>query len=180
MLFSCLIDADRVDSADFEKPVAARFRQHNNYAPWSDLIDRLENRLTLFSSEGSVNVLRRQVSTHCLEAAGRPKGIYTLTVPTGGGKTLASLRFALHHAKVHEMERVIYVSPYISIVDQNAQIVRDVLEPKECDFASIVLEHHSNLTPDKESWRGGVLAENWDAPVVFTTAVQCWRRCSEA
>jgi len=67
---------------------------------------------------------------------------------------------------------VIYVSPYISIVDQNAQVVREVLEPLGCDFASIVLEHHSNLTPDKESWRGSVLAENWDAPVVFTTAVQ--------
>jgi len=70
------------------------------------------------------------------------------------------------------MERVIYVSPYISIADQNAQVVREVLEPKEFDFASIVLEHHSNLTEDKESWRGSVLAENWDAPVVFTTAVQ--------
>jgi CRISPR-associated endonuclease/helicase Cas3 len=70
------------------------------------------------------------------------------------------------------MERVIYVSPFISIVDQNAQVVREVLEPKGCEFASIVLEHHSNLTPDKESWRTGVLAENWDAPVVFTMAVQ--------
>jgi CRISPR-associated endonuclease/helicase Cas3 len=172
ILFSCLIDADRIDSADFEKTIGARFRQHNNYVPWTDLIGRLENHLTQFPSEGRVNELRRQVSTHCLEGAQRPKGIYTLTVPTGGGKTLASLRFALHHARRFEMDRVIYVSPYISIVDQNAQIVRAVLEPEGCAFASIVLEHHSNLTPDKESWRGGVLAENWDAPVVFTTAVQ--------
>lgn len=172
ILFSCLIDADRIDSADFEKPIAARFRQHSNYAPWIDLIGRLENHLAQFSPEGKVNGLRRQVSTHCLEGAERPKGIYTLTVPTGGGKTLASLRFALHHAQHHGMDRVIYVSPYISIVDQNAHIVRKVLEPEGCAFASIVLEHHSNLTSDKESWRGGVLAENWDAPVVFTTAVQ--------
>jgi CRISPR-associated endonuclease/helicase Cas3 len=85
---------------------------------------------------------------------------------------LASLRFALHHAQRWSMDRVIYVSPYISIADQNAQVVREVLEPKGCDFASIVLEHHSNLTEEKESWRGSVLAENWDAPVVFTTAVQ--------
>jgi CRISPR-associated endonuclease/helicase Cas3 len=70
------------------------------------------------------------------------------------------------------MDRVIYVSPYISIADQNAEVVRKVLEPGGCDFASIVLEHHSSLTPDKESWRGSVLAENWDAPVIFTTAVQ--------
>ena len=89
-----------------------------------------------------------------------------------GGKTLASLRFALHHAQRWSMDRVIYVSPYISIADQNAHVVREVLEPKECDFAAIVLEHHSNLTEEKESWRGSVLAENWDAPVVFTTAVQ--------
>ena len=98
ILFSCLIDADRIDSADFEKPIIARFRQHSNYAPWIDLIGRLENRLAQFSPKGKVNGLRRQVSTHCLEGAERPKGIYTLTVPTGGGKTLASLRFALHHA----------------------------------------------------------------------------------
>jgi CRISPR-associated endonuclease/helicase Cas3 len=172
VLFSCLIDADRTDTADFEKPIAARFRQHGEYVQWSDLIDRLERKLAEFPSEGSVNPLRRQISTHCRDAAGRPRGIYTLTVPTGGGKTLASLRFALHHAKRLGMERVIYVSPYISIVDQNAQVVRGVLEPEGSEFASIVLEHHSNLTPDKESWRGGVLAENWDTPIVFTTAVQ--------
>ncbi len=190
ILFSCLIDADRIDSADFEKPIAARFRQHSNYTPWSDLIDRLEERLRRFEteetvkspSEKEVDDSRRQVSADCLEAAARPKGIYTLTVPTGGGKTLASLRFALHHARYHGespddplphgIDRVIYVSPYISIVDQNAQVVREVLEPEGCDFASIVLEHHSNLTGEKETWRSGVLAENWDAPVVFTTAVQ--------
>ena len=172
ILFSCLIDADRTDTADFEKPVAGRFRQHGEYAAWSDLIDRLEQKLARFSKEGKINTLRQQISTHCRAAAERPRGVYTLTVPTGGGKTLASLRFAFHHAKRLEMERVVYVSPYISIVDQNAEVVRRVLEPKGCPFASIVLEHHSNLTPDKESWRGGVLAENWDAPVVFTTAAQ--------
>lgn len=172
VLFSCLIDADRIDTADFEKPIAAGFRQHGEYVPWSDLIARLERKLADFPSEGSVNPLRRQISTHCLDAARRPKGIYTLTVPTGGGKTFASLRFALHHAQRLGMERVIYVSPYISIADQNAQVVREALEPEGSEFASMVLEHHSNLTPDKESWRGGVLAENWDAPVVFTTAVQ--------
>jgi CRISPR-associated endonuclease/helicase Cas3 len=171
-LFSCLIDADRTDTADFEKPAASRFRQHGEYPAWRVLINRLERRLAMFPCDGTVNVLRRQISEHCFTAAERPKGIYTLTVPTGGGKTLASLRFALHHAKRWKMERIIYVSPYISIVDQNAHVVREVLEPEGFDFASIVLEHHSNLTPNKESWRSGVLAENWDAPVVFTTAAQ--------
>jgi CRISPR-associated endonuclease/helicase Cas3 len=119
-----------------------------------------------------VDQLRCEISEHCLAASERPKGVFTLTVPTGGGRTLASLRFAMHHARRWGMDRVICVRPYISIADQNAEVVRKVLEPEGCDFASIVLEHHSSLTPDKESWRGSVLAENWDAPVIFTTAVQ--------
>jgi CRISPR-associated endonuclease/helicase Cas3 len=172
MLFSCLIDGDRIDTADFDKPRAARFRQHGEYVPWQELIDRLELKLAAFSNERWVDQLRCVISSHCLAASDRPKGVFTLTVPTGGGKTLASLRFALHHAQRWGMDRVIYVSPYISIADQNAQVVREVLEPAGCDVASIVLEYHSSLTPDKESWRGSVLAENWDAPVVFTTAVQ--------
>lgn len=172
MLFSCLIDGDRTDTANFDKPRAATFRQHGEYAPWPELIERLEQKLASFSNERWVDRLRSQISRHCLSAAECSRGSFTLTVPTGGGKTLASLRFALHHAQLWGMDRVIYVSPYISIADQNAQVVREVLEPAGCDFASIVLEHHSNLTADKESWRGSVLAENWDAPVVFTTAVQ--------
>ena len=172
LLFSCLIDGDRTDTADFDKPKGASFRQHGEYASWQDLINRLERKLAMFQQRGRIDQCRREISSHCLAGAERPKGTFTLTVPTGGGKTLASLRFALHHAKRWSMDRVIYVSPYISIADQNAQVVREVLEGKECDFASIVLEHHSNLTGEKESWRGSVLAENWDAPVVFTTAVQ--------
>ncbi len=172
MLFSCLIDADRTNTADFDKPKAALLRQHGEYIPWAQLIERLEVKLATFSNEKWVDRLRCEISDHCKSASERPRGTFTLTVPTGGGKTLASLRFALHHAKRWNMDRVIYVSPYISIADQNAQVVREVLEPAGCDYASIVLEHHSSLTPDKESWRGSVLAENWDAPVVFTTAVQ--------
>jgi CRISPR-associated endonuclease/helicase Cas3 len=172
VLFSCLIDGDRTNTADFGKPRGASFRQHGQYVSWETLIERLENKLAAFTNERWVDQRRAEISRHCLAAAQRPKGIFTLTVPTGGGKTLASLRFALHHARRRGMDRVIYVCPYTSIADQNAQVVREVLEPAGCDFASIVLEHHSNLTPDKESWRGSVLAENWDAPVVFTTAVQ--------
>jgi len=172
VLFSCLIDGDRTDTADFDKPKSARFRQHGEYVAWQDLIDRLDRKLATFQNERWVDQCRRDISSRCLAGAERPKGVFTLTVPTGGGKTLASLRFALHHAQRWSMDRVIYVSPYISIADQNAQVVREVLEPEECEFASIVLEHHSNLTEEKESWRGSVLAENWDAPVVFTTAVQ--------
>ncbi|MBW4027793.1 MAG: CRISPR-associated helicase Cas3' [Acidobacteria bacterium] len=172
MLFSCLIDGDRIDTADFNKPRAASFRQHGAYNSWQELIDRLDLKLAAFPNERWIDQLRCDISSYCRAASDRPKGVSTLTVPTGGGKTLASLRFALHHALRWNMDRIIYVSPYISIADQNADVVRKILEPEGCDFASIVLEHHSSLTPDKESWRGSVLAENWDAPVVFTTAVQ--------
>jgi len=172
LLFSCLIDADRTDTADFSSPTAADFRQHGKYVDWQDLCSLLEERLLDFTAGNSVDDLRKHVSDECLKGAKRPKGIFTLTVPTGGGKTLASLRFALNHAATWGMDRVIYVSPYTSIIDQNAEVVRAILEPKGSEFASVVLEHHSNLTPLKQTWRSKILSENWDAPVVFTTMVQ--------
>ena len=104
----------------------------------------------------------------------RSRNLRSLTVPTGGGKTLASLRFALHHALQHGLDRVIYVVPFTSIIDQNADVVRSVLEPDASgvERGSVVLEHHSNLTPDEQTWRAKILSENWDAPVIFTTSVQ--------
>lgn len=171
-LFSCLIDADRVDSADFESPKAEKLRAHGRYIEWSVLCDRLEKHLSELKPAKAIDYLRCDISNHCRNAASRDKGIYTLTVPTGGGKTLASLRFALHHAKKHKMDRVIYVIPFTSIIDQNAEVVRSILEPKGTEPSSVVLEHHSNLTPEEQSWRGKILAENWDAPVIYTTSVQ--------
>ena len=171
-LFSCLIDADRTDTADFSNRAAASLRQHGRYTEWRALAGLLEHKLEGFSDASAIDRLRKQVSESCLSAAVRPKGTYLLTVPTGGGKTLASLRFALNHAAKWNMDRVIYVSPYTSIIDQNASVVRGVLEPEGTEFASVVLEHHSNLTPLKQTWRSKILSENWDSPVVFTTAVQ--------
>ena len=171
-LFSCLIDADRIDTADFEHPGRARRRPRGNYETWDVLIQRLEAHLSAFAPRYDIDALRQDISRHCLEGAAREKGIYTLTVPTGGGKTLASLRFALHHALKHGMDRVIYVIPFTSIIDQNAQVVRSILEPVGVEKGSVVLEHHSNLTPEDQSWRSKILSENWDAPVVYTTSVQ--------
>lgn len=171
-LFSCLIDADRVDSADFESPRAAKLRAHGRYTEWDVLCERLEKHLSELKSAKAIDYLRCDISNHCHNAASRDKGIYTLTVPTGGGKTLASLRFALHHAKKYKMDRVIYVIPFTSIIDQNAEVVRNILEPKGTEPSSVVLEHHSNLTPEEQSWRGKILSENWDAPVIYTTSVQ--------
>ena len=176
-LFSCLIDADRTDTADFENPEAALLRQNHSYTKWEVLLDRLHGSLAAMDSTGTINSIRSGISDECFRAAARDPGIYTLTVPTGGGKTLAALRYALEHARTHGLQRIIFVSPYISIVDQNAAVARGILEPKGVQYASVVLEHHSNLAreselPSPSQWRRRVLAENWDAPVVFTTSAQ--------
>lgn len=171
-LFSCLLDADRIDTVDFEHPGRARRRLRGNYPPWETLIARLESHLANFTPTQPIDALRQDISRHCLDAATRETGIYTLTVPTGGGKTLASLRFALHHAQKHRLDRVIYVIPFTSIIDQNAEVVRKILEPEGIEAGSVVLEHHSNLTPEDQTWRSKILSENWDAPVVYTTMVQ--------
>jgi CRISPR-associated endonuclease/helicase Cas3 len=180
-LLSCLLEADRLNTADFENPGNEVIRNYGKYLPWKILIERLEAKFAEFAQKtaqmevGSraweVNQLRTQVAQACLDAAAKPKDIYQLTVPTGGGKTLASLRFAMHHAQAHKMDRVFYIVPYITIIDQNAGDVRKILE-KADERDKVVLEHHSNLTPEKETRRHNLLAENWDAPIVFTTQVQ--------
>lgn len=171
-LFSCLIDADRIDTADFENLSSRTLRMQGRYADWEVLISRLESHLDALVPRLPIDRLRQDISSHCLDGASRSKGVYSLTVPTGGGKTFASLRFGLHHAKTHGMERVIYFIPFTSIIDQNAREVRNILEPDGTLRSSVVLEHHSNLTPEEQTWRGKILAENWDAPVIFTTNVQ--------
>jgi CRISPR-associated endonuclease/helicase Cas3 len=173
-LYSALIDADRQDSADSDKPEIKQHRLQGKYHPWEKLIERLESRYKTFETKSHVDGIRKRIAAHCLHASNRPAGLFTLTVPTAGGKTLASLRFALHHAKEHSMERIIYVIPFTTIIDQNAHDVRQILEPKECpeDTGKIILEHHSNIGADAQSWKEKLLTENWDAPIVFTTMVQ--------
>jgi len=176
-LFSCLIDADRQDTADSENPEKASKRQNGLYLPWSVLAEKLEKKIEEFGEpKTKVNMIRKEVSEQCLNSSQRNKGIFTLTVPTGGGKTLASLRFSLHHALHHEKEhpfdRIIYVIPFTSIIDQNAEVVREILETANEERGRIVLEHHSNIGSEKQSWKEKLLTENWDAPIVYTTMVQ--------
>ncbi|MBN1602016.1 MAG: CRISPR-associated helicase Cas3' [Chitinispirillaceae bacterium] len=175
VLFSCLIDADRTDTCIFERSHSANVLCNINKPDWNILSNRLDQKLIEFEQNNNpapVDRIRSMISNHCRDAAVRQRGIFTLTVPTGGGKTLASLRFALLHAKKHNLDRIIYVVPFTTIIDQNAELVRKILEPESEPYSSIVLEHHSNLTPDEESWRGKLLSENWGAPVIFTTSVQ--------
>ncbi len=176
-LFSCLVDADRTDSAEFDDPELKRLRLASPRRPWERLVPRLEAALAAKKPQHPIDHLRREISDHCARRATDDQGIFSLTVPTGGGKTLSSLRFALLHAQKHRLDRVIYVIPYTSIIDQNADVARQILEQDETP-GSIVLEHHSNFLPDKDTddedavKRWEKLAENWDAPVVFTTMVQ--------
>ena len=170
-LFSCLIDADRINSSDFEREAQKEVRRLTEKPDWQSAIDKLEAKLAGFENRlveeiKPIDEIRRKISDDCLKRAADSQGIYTLTVPTGGGKTLASLRYALHHAQKHHLDRIIYIIPYTSIIDQNAQAVREILGE---DW---VLEHHSNLEPEKQSWQDKLLAENWDKPIVFTTMVQ--------
>lgn len=173
-LFSCLIDADRIDTADFEEKRSREYRPNGAYVPWVVLSQRLEEHLAAMVPRRPIDFLRRNISQECLDAASREKGVYTLTVPTGGGKTLASLRFAIEHARQRELDRIIYVIPFTSIIDQNADVVRKILEPDDppTQHGKVVLEHHSSITPEQQTWREKILCESWDAPVVYTTMVQ--------
>lgn len=175
MLYSCLIDADRLDTANFENPKYVPKRQNGEYISWELLIKRLEDKLKEFDDtqiKNKVNKLRKLIADACLDRSSDSTGIFTLTVPTGGGKTLASLRFALHHAKKHKLDRIVFVIPFTSIIDQNAQVVRDILETETNEEGRIVLEHHSNLMPELQNWKNKILTESWDAPIIYTTSVQ--------
>lgn len=174
-LFSCLIDADRINSADFENPLNAQHR-NKGLTQWPVAVNRLETFLADLSAKQTgnnpqIDAIRRSISDTCKNRAQDAQGIYTLTVPTGGGKTYASLRYALHHAEKHGLERIIYVIPYTSIIEQNASAIRDVIE-RDGDPYPWVLEHHSNLEPETQTWHSKLAAENWDAPIVLTTMVQ--------
>ncbi len=170
MLFSCLIDADRISSADFENP---ENKQHRNAQPvdWSIPISRFERALSELKGEKPIDELRRDISNTCRERALEKQSIYTLTVPTGGGKTYASLRYALHHANEHRLDRIIYIIPFTSIIEQNAEAIRGLIE-QPMDDKPWVLEVHSSLEPERQTWHSKLVSENWDAPIVMTTMVQ--------
>ena len=170
MLYSCLVDADYLDTEEFMSGGSVR---RGEYDSLPTLLDRLEQHIAgYFPPKNELNRSRCQILKNCMDAGSGPKGIYTLTVPTGGGKTIASLAFALRHAVKNNMRRIIYVIPYTSIIDQNAAVFRQILG------AQNVIEHHSGAAFDSDEETNGtksllrLAAENWDAPVIVTTAVQ--------
>ncbi|MCC7221851.1 MAG: CRISPR-associated endonuclease Cas3'' [Candidatus Contendobacter sp.] len=167
LLFSCLVDADFLDTEQFMAPEKAALR--SRYSALDALEPRFDAHMTALAAQADgtpVNQSRAVVLVRCREAASQSPGLFSLTVPTGGGKTLASLAFALKHARLHDHRRIIYVIPYTSIIEQTADVFRRVFGD------DAVLEHHSNLDSDRENPHSRLAAENWDAPLIVTTNVQ--------
>ncbi|TVP77121.1 MAG: CRISPR-associated helicase Cas3' [Puniceicoccaceae bacterium] len=161
-LLSCLVDADRLDSAG---------RTPQKSSSWETILQTLEQNISRFKADTKVNKIRKRISNSCQRFAENKPGIYSLTVPTGGGKTLSSLRFALHHTRNHKLKRIFYIVPYTSIIEQNAEEVRNILGDSDPNDP-LILEHHSNLTPKTDTEPNRLFSENWDSPIVFTTTVQ--------
>jgi CRISPR-associated endonuclease/helicase Cas3 len=180
MLFSCLVDADYLDTERFYDRIKKQDSARNAEVPaLADLRERLNRYLAGFAANSDVNKIRAEILAHVRQQAKLPPGLFSLTVPTGGGKTLASLAFALDHAIEHGLRRVIFVIPFTSIVEQNAAVFRKALG----DLGErAVLEHHSAYSApqlsraDAERFQSQeklrLAMENWDAPIVVTTAVQ--------
>jgi CRISPR-associated endonuclease/helicase Cas3 len=168
MLFSCLVDADFLDTEAFMD--AGRAAARGAWPALPDLRARFDLHMAALNARAPatpVNALRREIRDHCLRAAARTPGHFSLTVPTGGGKTLSSMAFALEHAHLHGKRRIVYVIPYTSIIEQTADVFRGI-------FGEAVIEHHSNAEsePGDETARSRLACENWDAPIVVTTSVQ--------
>lgn len=168
MLYSCLVDADFLDTESFMKNGQT---QRDSGEDVDVLLERLKDHVEdwlLNEDTDTVNGRRTEILRHCFESGRRERGIFQLTVPTGGGKTIASLAFALQHAVENQMDHVIYVIPYTSIIEQNAEVFRRILGDQN------VLENHYNVDYESsEELKPMQLAsENWDKPVVVTTNVQ--------
>ncbi|HHU07289.1 MAG TPA: CRISPR-associated endonuclease Cas3'' [Clostridiaceae bacterium] len=177
--YSCLIDADRLDAYNYS--ATEPLGPEASIVPYLDeYIEKLEQKLQSFQSkdpgsesEKNIVELRASISNECRSAAKWETGTYTLTVPTGGGKTFASLRFALEHARYHagtesEKTQIIYVLPYTTIIEQNADEVRETLS-----CSTNLLEHHTNVSfsDDECDEEYKLFTERWDVPIIFTTQV---------
>src|SRR3989338_2990558 len=166
MLFSCLVDADFLDTEKFMTPSAAL--QRRKYPTLEELTARFDAFMEMKEGKAqltSINQSRAEILKHCRAKAELPPGFFSLTVPTGGGKTLSSMAFALRHALRHNKKRVIMAIPYTSIIEQTAAVYKEI-------FGEVVIEHHSNLDLEKETRKSRLASENWDAPIIVTTNVQ--------
>jgi CRISPR-associated endonuclease/helicase Cas3 len=176
MLFSCLIDADWTRTEEFCDPEKAAIRHQleagqgrPSLAALKDQLDASLLKMREDAKPTEVNRQRSIVLQHCRDAAQQTPGFFSLNVPTGGGKTLSSLAFALAHAITHNLRRVVVAIPFTSIIEQTADVYRDALKPLA---ESGLIEHHTNLQPMRNTRANQFGAENWDAPLIVTTNVQ--------
>lgn len=169
MLYSCIVDADFLDTEAFLEPDKSKTRK--GYPSLNELLLLFESYMVTKQSEADdtpVNKRRAEILKQCIAKSAHDPAIFTLSVPTGGGKTLSSMAFALNHAFKFGKRRIIYVIPYTSIIEQTADQFRQI-------FKDAVIEHHSNVNVSDEGHetaRSRLACENWDAPVIVTTSVQ--------
>lgn len=161
MLFSCLVDADFLDTEKYMEE-----KERGGYLNLDELKQRFDEFMNNKKSDTEINKKRNEILNQCREKAELKPGFFTLTVPTGGGKTLSSMAFALEHAIKYNKKRIIVAIPYTSIIEQTAEVYKSVLGKDQ------VVEHHSNLDPEKENSKNRLATENWDAPIIVTTNVQ--------
>ena len=167
MIYSCLVDGDFLDTESFMNQT----ERENIKISICELEQRLNKYIKKWEpAQGILNLTRSKILNICKSEREEKSGLFTLTVPTGGGKTISSLAFALAHAKVNKKERIIYIVPYTSIIEQTADVFRSILGN------DVILEHHSgaiyDLNQNSESYRMAQATENWDYPIIVTTAVQ--------
>lgn len=171
LLLSAVIQGDRRDTAEFMTGVTWPTFPEDRRPLWEERLRHMEQKLERLPADTDIRKARRQISDRCRLFAERPGGVYRLNVPTGAGKTLSSLRYALAHAARWNKSRIIFTAPLLTILEQNAQIIRDYVGDD-----SIILEHHSNLVRTQETSEEldmqELLAEDWSAPVIITTLVQ--------
>lgn len=170
-ILSAVIDGDRRDTAEFcsGKRICCKKMCSED---WKAQLDYLEEKIKCFPIDNKINRIRGEISNQCREFAHKKTGIYKIAAPTGAGKTLATLRFALAHAMETGKERVLFIIPLLSILDQNASVIREYIKDE-----SLILEHHSNVIYeenfDQEQLdQYELLIDNWDAPIVVSTLVQ--------
>lgn len=168
MLLSSVIYGDRKDTSEFMNQIDISNVDNIN---WTDLLSYFESKISSLDSTSPINQTRNNISEQCFQFAKKEPGIYRLDIPTGGGKTLCSLRYGLAHAKYYNKKRIIFIIPLLSVLEQNAAVIRDFLPEGD-----LVLEHHSNVIKEKNDKEqldyGELLTDNWDRPVIISTLVQ--------
>lgn len=161
MLFSCLVDADFLDTENYMTG-----KREVKYKTIEELKELFDKYMVTKNSDEEINRKRNEILNQCRKKAQLSSGFFSLTVPTGGGKTLSSMAFALEHSIKYKKKRIIVAIPYTSIIEQTAEIFKSVFGDDQ------VVEHHSNLDPEKENSKNRIACENWDAPIIVTTNVQ--------